>query len=244
VRFYSAEALAYLDKTEAAEPLGQIAREEPAFRVYALAALSAMDDVGAYDELQKLLHEPSAETRYGAFRALTQMNPNDAVVRGEKLGNEFRYHLLDTRGPDMIHATFSKQPEIVLFGLGQRFQPPMMLEAGKHIMINAAATGPVTISRFAVGEPDQKRQVSADVDEIIRTIVELGGTYPDVVQALQQAASSGALPSRFEVDAVPETGRLYEDFDEADSSGAGESAASGPLGRLLNPFGRDRQATE
>ena len=39
VRFYSAEALAYLDRREAAEPLGQIARDQPAFRVFALTAL-------------------------------------------------------------------------------------------------------------------------------------------------------------------------------------------------------------
>jgi len=37
--------------------------------------------------------------------------------------------------------------------------------------------------------------------------VELGGTYPDVVQMLQQANESGALNSRFRVNALPETGR-------------------------------------
>ena len=47
VRFYAAEALAYLDRREAAEPLGQIARDQPAFRVFALTALSAMQDFAA-----------------------------------------------------------------------------------------------------------------------------------------------------------------------------------------------------
>ncbi len=45
---------------------------------------------------------------------------------------------------------------------------------------------------------------------MIRAIVELGGTYPDVVQALQQAKADGALPSRFEVDALPQPGRRYD----------------------------------
>ena len=36
IRFYAAEALAYLDDDRAAKPLGQLARDEPAFRVFAL----------------------------------------------------------------------------------------------------------------------------------------------------------------------------------------------------------------
>ena len=47
----------------------------------------------------------------------------------------------------------------------------------------------MTVSKFVVGQPDQKRTVSTKIDESIRAIVELGGTYPDVVQALQQAKS-------------------------------------------------------
>jgi hypothetical protein len=38
----------------------------------------------------------------------------------------------------------------------------------------------------------------------------LGGTYPDVVQALQQARANGALASRLELDAIPAGGRLYD----------------------------------
>jgi hypothetical protein len=70
VRFYAAEALAYLDEATAADVLAQTARSMPAFRWHAIAALSAMDHVGAYDALAGLFHVPSAETRYAAFRAL------------------------------------------------------------------------------------------------------------------------------------------------------------------------------
>src|SRR5690606_29271916 len=67
VRFYAAEALAYLNKAEAAAPLGEIAGNEPAFRWHALTALAVMDDFAAYDSLVELLHVRSAEARYGAF---------------------------------------------------------------------------------------------------------------------------------------------------------------------------------
>jgi hypothetical protein len=209
VRFYAAEALAYLDDTAAVAALADVARDEPAFRVNALAALSAMDDAIAYDALRTLLESKSAETRYGAFRALWAMNESDPLTRGTWLGEQFSLHVLDVPGPPMVHATRSFRPEIVLFGKEHRFQLPMMLDAGKSILVNGQGDQ-VTISRFAPGAEPEQRVVSTDVAEVIRTLVELGGTYPDVVQALHQAKSDGALASRFEIDALPEAGRPYE----------------------------------
>lgn len=209
VRFYSAEALAYLDDRDAAKPLAIAAREEPAFRVFAFTALSAMDDVAAYDELVNLLHVQSAETRYGAFRALWAMNSHDALVHGENLGSQFSYHVVDSNGPPMIHVTRSYRPEIVLFGRNHALSAPFAVEAGKQILVTANGPEQVTVSKFAVNQPDQKRVVALQADEVIRAIVELGGTYPDVVQALQQAKAKGALTSRFEVDALPRSGRRY-----------------------------------
>lgn len=233
VRFYSAEALAYLDESAAAVPLADAIREEPAFRVFALAALSAMDDVAAYEQLCGLLNVASAETRYGAFRALWAMNPRDALIRGEPLSDQFGYHVLDVTGPPMIHATRSYRAEIVLFGKNERLKPPLTLDAGK-IMVNAEAnSNEVTLSKFTEGEPDQKRRVSTRVDDVIRAVVELGGTYPDIVQFLERAKQSGALGCRFEVDALPEAGRSYvragadEEQDTDDSVAADDSPASG-----------------
>ena len=191
VRFYSAEALAYLDQSEAAKPLGQAALEQPAFRVFALTALSAMNDYAAYEQLCSLLDVPSAETRYGAFRALWAMNPTDRMVRGETLGDEFSYHVLATTATPMIHVTRSTRPEVVLFGEDQRFGVPLMLEAGPRIRVNGERDDQISVSKFAVGEPDQKRIVSNKVDDVIRAIVELGGTYPDVVQALAAGQDQG-----------------------------------------------------
>jgi hypothetical protein len=42
------------------------------------------------------------------------------------------------------------------------------------------------------------------LDTIIRTIAEMGGTYPDIVQFLQQASSHHAIESRLVFDAVAE----------------------------------------
>lgn len=211
VRFYAAEALAYLDQREAAVPLADVAREQPAFRVFALNALSSMNDFAAEEQLKRLLELPSAETRYGAFRALWAMDPGDGLVMGERLSGQFSYHVLGTTGPPMIHVTTSRRPEIVLFGQGQELRNPLALEAGNQIMVTGnAGSNTISVAKFSIGQPPQRRIVSMQVDEVIRAIVELGGTYPDVVQALQEAKSSGALTARFEIDALPEAGRRYD----------------------------------
>lgn len=238
VRFYAAEALAYLDQPDAVEVLARTAREQPAFRVFALTALSAMDNFSAYEELRNLLHVPSAETRYGAFRALWAMNPNDSLVLGENLGGEFSYHVLNTQGPPMIHVTRSRRPEVVLFGPDQRLEGVVAIEAGNQIMVTSNRPGEVAVSRFAVGEADQKRIVTDRIDDVIRAIVELGGTYPDVVQALQEAKAAGALAGRFEVDALPQAGRTYQRVAAARVETEGEEGPKPATSPMPDLFGK------
>jgi hypothetical protein len=210
VRFYAAESLAYLDEASAAPILGEIARDQPAFRAFALAALGAMDEFDAFEALKGLLATQSAETRYGAFRALWAMNKNDPLIRDEAVTDQFKYHVVNIDGPEMVHITRNTRAELVLFGRNQKFVPPVRLEAGPQIMINSIDGDRLSVSRFAVGQPDQKKIVSLSVDEMIRAVAELGGTYPDVVQALQQAKAARSYAGRLEIDAVPEAGREYQ----------------------------------
>ncbi|MEM9657155.1 MAG: HEAT repeat domain-containing protein, partial [Planctomycetota bacterium] len=217
VRFYAAEALAYLDSTAAVTPLARAAIEEPAFRINALAALSTMEDGAASEALYAMLKAKSAETRYGAFRSLWTMNADDPRIRGERLGGKFGYHVLDVDGPPMIHVTSSHRSELVLFGKDHRLKLPLVLDAGKRIMVNGLSGGEITVSRFAPGEETQQRVVSTNVDAVVRAVVELGGQYPDVVQMLQEANEAGALSSRFRVNALPEPGREVAREGEAES---------------------------
>ncbi|HVU87775.1 MAG TPA: flagellar basal body P-ring protein FlgI [Pirellulales bacterium] len=227
IRFYAAEALAYLDQKDAVEPLVEAAREVPAFRAYALTALSAMDEVAAYDGLRELLDMPSNETRYGAFRALWAMNAQDPLVRGQKLNDQFSYHVLDTMGPELVHVTRSYRPEIVVFGQDQKLTTPFVIEAGNQIMLTGKEDR-VTISRFAPNEPDQKRVVSCGLDDCIRAMADLGANYPDIVQALQQAKSMGVLSGRLAIDAVPTGGRRYDRGAASSSTDAEERSGANP----------------
>ena len=107
------------------------------------------------------------------------MCPDDSLVKGETLGEQFSYHVLDTKGPPMIHVTRNRRAEVVLFGLNQRFLPPLALNAGNRIMITSKHDGEITVSKFVPHEADQQRVVSTRIDDVVRAVVELGGTYPE-----------------------------------------------------------------
>ncbi len=213
VRFYSAVALAYLNETSAADILGEIVRDVPEFRVFALDALSTMrNDFGAERVLRALLHENSAETRYGAFRSLWLRNERDPVIRGENLGGHFNYHGIVTHGPALVHTTDNRRPEIVLFSTDIRLQGKFILDAGPYILVNnhrSADPDTVVITRLVSDGVNEERRVTTRLDDIIRGVVTLGGTYPDVIQLLHQAQDRGHLPCKLETDKLPESGRVY-----------------------------------
>ena len=204
VNFYAAEALGYLDVSEAADPLGLAARSERAFRWHALTALSTMDHVSAYDALVELLDSRSAEARYGAFRSLRVRNKRDPLYQGELIGTEdqqFLYHRISTTGEPMIHFSTTSNPEVVLFGMEQRMKPPAFLFAGKNIMLKGTADGRIRLIRFKVSQDEEEKIVSADLDQVIRGIASMGGTYSDVYRAIRSAKAGGYLESRLVVNA-------------------------------------------
>jgi len=201
VRFAAAEALAYLGESVAASHLAEAATNLRAARSAAINALSVLDDANGIDALQGLLATSSAETRYGAFRALRRIDPGMPVVKGERLGDACSLHILDVGGPTLVHATRSQRPEIVLFGTDHPIARGLRAEAGRSIVV--VVEGPqATVSRFEPGVSDREVAVPADVAAVIRGIIELGGGYPDAVQFLQQAAAGRFLSSRLAFDAV------------------------------------------
>jgi hypothetical protein len=230
-RFHAAEALAYLDESDAAQALGEAAREESAFRWSALTALSSMDHVQAYEALTELLHVSSAETRYGAFRALRRRRSSDPLVAGETLGGQFSLHLIPTTGEPLIHISKAERPEIVIFGQDMRMLAPQGIFAGKQIMLTSTDPEQIRISRFTPGKDDRIVYSSPAVEQVIRGVVSVGGTYGDVIQALQEAKQTGLLSARLEVNAVPQAGAAYY-RDEAASEDTEDTAR---LDELMRP---------
>ena len=244
-RFHAAMALAYLDETDGVATLSEAALKERAFRVFAFASLSIIDDPQANLALRDLMSaQPSpdgkpydsAETRYGAFRALWTLNERDPFLAGDKLNKEFWLHTLDTKGEPIVHLTHWSRAEVAIFGKNQEFRTPLTLRAGDHIMVTCRpGSDQVQVSRFLRNGQDLKRVVSTRIEDVIRAAAELGASYPDISQMLVQADRQKNLPGRFEIDALPQAGRVYYRNGER-----GDKARVGRSNQTPNMYERSR----
>ena len=220
VRFNSAITSAYFniraDRQQTARILADFAANDPERRPASLATLGVCMktsfDVDA--ELRKLLAAPENETRYGAFRALWTRNPSDYMIQGENLANQFAYHSLNCGGTPFAHVAMSDRPEIVLFNADQIFlQGEIYIEANPRLTIRTDGDE-IVVKKYETSDGvNEQRRVGFKVDETIRAIVEIGGSYSDVVSFLTQAKSAGLLKSigpdgtatacAFGIDALP-----------------------------------------
>ncbi|MFM7864101.1 MAG: HEAT repeat domain-containing protein, partial [Planctomycetaceae bacterium] len=106
VRFASAQSLAYLGDPAGVSVLKEAAKNQPAFRVYALVALSVIrEDAEAIMALRELMSSGSLETRYGALRALKELDPRDPFLNPIEFENRFVVHVIDCEGEPMVHVT-------------------------------------------------------------------------------------------------------------------------------------------
>jgi flagellar basal body P-ring protein FlgI len=237
VRFHASVALAYLEDPEGIKHLAEAARVEPAFRIYSYAALAAVDDAEAHLALRELMSGTSAETRYGAFRSLSVLDANDPFIRGEKLNDQFMLHVLATEGSPLVHLTNRRFAEVVLFNAEQEFQTPIAIKAGEHILITApSGSETITVSRYELGKSDQRQQVSRRIADVVKSVSEMGASYPDVAQMLVQADNQQNLPGALEIDALPKAGRAYFRPDPNNPDKPGKSTRRGNSGLVPNLF--------
>ena len=207
VKFYAAQALAYMGETDGVDHLKFVAETEPAFRWHAMTALASLEDVEAGSALSELMHTKSAETRYGAFRAMRARSPHDPMVAGRWQGDFFLHRVpSDTQG--MMHFSRSKRPEIVIFGDDQTVGDDFLhVESGMTVKSNG--TGRVSVSRYSADQKVQRMECSNKVGDVIEMPTKAGFGYGDLLQVFREAKNSDALNSRLVVNAVPKLGRSY-----------------------------------
>ena len=166
VSFFAAESLAYMNDSDSAAVLYEMAKKQPEFRSFALKAMAAMDQSASLLKLRALMSESDPELRYGAFDALRTLDFNDPFLgrvstldfvaepepdgmalqfssqtqRKPKLRPEdpFSMYVVDCEGPPMIHVTRFQRCEIVIFGKGQKMLSPVVLGSGGPMLLNAS----------------------------------------------------------------------------------------------------------
>lgn len=223
VRFNTAISVAYTnmpkERNQAAEILADFAKSNPKFRPAALAVLGTCLKTSfiADTKLRELLDYSDKEVRYGAFRALWQRNPGDYMIQGENMADYFTYHALNCGGPALVHIANSKRPELVLFAKDQIFlQGSFNLDAGMRISVRSENSD-VIVKKYSVGI-DEQRIVSYRLDDVIRAIVDVGGSYSDVVDFLVKAEKTKLIAAydnrqmtvcELAVDALPDLQSPY-----------------------------------
>lgn len=209
-RFYAAEALAYLGNSDGVDVLRTAAADEPAFRVFSLAALSSLGSSEAVAALESLLNHASMETRYGAVRALSTIAADNPVIEAERMPGDFLLRVVDCEGEPMVHVTRRKKSEIVVLGAEQAFRAPMVASAGKEFLVKAEpGKSTVTVSRIVPGRDVERQQVPARVADVVRALGRMEARYPDIVQLLIEAERQHNLPGPIGIDELPRAGRTY-----------------------------------
>ncbi len=206
VRFAAAEALAYQGQTAGAEVLKRTTIEHPALQAYALTALAAQDDALGMSKLEELLSENDPAIRYGAFRALREVDPANDLVRGEWCRRSYLLHQVTVPGPSLIHLLSAGRSEIVVFGQPPTLRPPFSLTAGPNITLTARTGDTVaTLSSFSARSPGTPRHVQCElrVSDVLRRMADLGATYADAAEMLNKAHDRKALSCPLAVDALP-----------------------------------------
>ncbi len=232
VRFTAAESLAYLGSPACGEELARLAQDQPVLRAYCLTALASLDEAVCHVKLQELLMSNSAETRYGAFRALRALDERDQVVRGQRLNDSFWVHQVAPGSAPLVHISTSRRAEVVFFGEGAALEPPFSFLAGPEFTVTAGADDErCTVSRFSLRNGTGRMQCSLKLLDVLRALAELGGEYPDAVELMRQADKCQCLSCPVKVDALPQATSVY------DLAKAGQALKKGESDELLRTDG-------
>ena len=204
VRFYVAEALAYLGHGDGIEHLSLAAETEPAFRWHALTALASLGNTEATVALRQMFDLPSAETRYGAFRALQAASPSDRSIQGKLLSEEFYLHDITSDADGMIHFSRTKRPEIVVFGNQKVSKDFIFVQPG--ITVRAIDKDRASIVRFDPLDGKIKLTCSTEIAELIKSLSRFGLDYTTILEMCQEADSNDTLNARLVINAAPRIG--------------------------------------
>jgi hypothetical protein len=204
VRFCAAEALAYLGSPSCGEELSHLVEQQPLLRAFSLTAIASLDQPVSHIELRRLLGSPSAETRYGAFRALRALDDQDELVQGVYLNDSFWLHRVAPKSAPLVHLSTSKRAEIVLFGEDAYLIPPFPILAGDFTITAGRDDTRCTIKRISVRHGQSERQCSLKLEDVLKTLAELGGTYAEALELLRRADHLQCLSCKVAVDALPQ----------------------------------------
>ncbi|MCI0377539.1 MAG: flagellar basal body P-ring protein FlgI [Gemmataceae bacterium] len=216
VRFTSAEALTYLGSAAGVDELARLTEQHQPLRLFGLMALAGLDESVCRQKLGEMLASEDVELRSGAFRALRLMDEFDVRLGGELLNQAFWLHKVAPGSAKLVHFAMGKRAEVVLFGDDITVSPVKVLAGPEFTVTIDTGDDRCTVSRISAHSGVARKQCSTRLEEVIRTMAELGASYPEVVdllrklsdeQALDCPVAINSLPQEISVEALQEGGR-------------------------------------
>lgn len=237
IRFRAAEALTYCGETDGLATLKEVAEIEPAFRWHALTALSICKDREAAEHLEALMQANSAETRYGAFRALHTRSPDHPAVYGRRF-DDFFLHTVSVEEEPMIHFSRSKRPEIVIFGEPKCSDDFLYVETG--LTMRSAGPGKMKLVQYSSKRGREETVCSTDIKDLVDALASHNFSYGKILQIFREAKQSDTLGCRLVVNAVPKANRDYG-LDELETEESTKFARQGTPELFRNGSGQKKK---
>ena len=199
---------------------------------------------------------PSPETRYGAFRALRALDERAPAVAGELLNESFWLHRVAPQSAPLVHLASTKRAEIVLFGEDPTLAGPVSFLSGEFTITAQPGEAYCTVSRISLRHGTNRRQCPLRLEDVLRTLAQMGGGYSDAVEVLRQAHRCQVLSCPVAVDALPQATSVYElaqagrggrrpaDADATAVAARADLGATPTLfegGRTRSPLGSDEE---
>jgi hypothetical protein len=206
VRFASAEALAYLGETVSIDELARLAVQYPPLAGNCVKALASLDDPLCRQRLEEMLADDNPELRTNAFVALRQLAEHDIPdvghkapgaepyreylhkeLGGERLAGTFWMHRVAPRSARLVSFTAEGRAEVVLYGADIRLTAPVRTEVGKEFTLTYDQGAiQCTLGRFSAKSGSRTKLSAPALEDIIRTMADLGADYTDVVDLLRK----------------------------------------------------------
>ena len=215
LRFRAAEALTYCGESEGLPILKEVAEIEPAFRWHAITALAASEDTDAVEYLEQLMQKESAETRYGAFRALQIRNSEHPLVYGTRFP-DFFLHTVPVESSPMVHFSRTNRPEVVVFGDAKVSDDFLYVETGTTI--RSAGIGKLKLIHYSKEHGREEVYCSTNVKDLIQALSQHDFTYGSILRILRKSRKDETLVARLVVNAIPGTGQENEDSPTPEES--------------------------
>jgi Flagellar P-ring protein len=208
VRFACAEALAYLGDSSGVDELGRLAQRHPLLAANCLTALASLDEPGCRQRLTEMLQDVDPALRANAFTILRQLSERDPPEPGQKTpwGGPYREFLVKNLGGEYVNSSFwlhriapkssrlvcfsaDTRAEIVLFGDGIALSGGVRTLAGptkEFALTYEPGSDKCVVSRISAQVGKRQTLCPPTLEDIIRSMGELGAEYTDIVDLIRR----------------------------------------------------------